>query len=486
MLIWSVGRASGSTISFAPSFGLLQFNIFLLLGPVLIESLLLGTRRGNAFAFLDACLIGFLLLQGYPLYKSYWKQQHDRALETARSRELEAAKIAAESASLAKSQFLANMSHEIRTPMHGILGMAQLAIGSETPQETREYVKTLRTSAEGLLHVLNDILDFSKIEAGKLTLESVPFSVRHSVDEVRKMSLAEARAKGLVLECRVADDVPDLLIGDPMRLHQVLVNLLGNALKFTEFGSVSLQVTQDAALSINSDAVLLFRVSDTGIGIPEKQQKTIFDAFAQADGSVTRRFGGSGLGLAISSQLVQLMGGRLSVESTLNIGSTFQFTCRLGIARQQELAIEQVGPIVQGPPMRILLAEDNLVNQMVAIKLLAKHGHHVEVVTTGLEAVQAWEHESFDLILMDEQMPAMDGVEAVRQIRTRELENGAKRTAIVALTASAMKGDRERFLAAGMDGYLAKPFTSEELYAAIRHGISSAANVDQHELPQIG
>ena len=298
--------------------------------------------------------------------------------------------------------------------------------------------------------------------------------------------MAEARAKGLVLECRVADAVPDLLIGDPMRLHQVLVNLLGNALKFTEFGSVSLQVTQDAALSINSDAVLLFRVSDTGIGIPEKQQKTIFDAFAQADGSVTRRFGGSGLGLAISSQLVQLMGGRLSVESTLNIGSTFQFTCRLGIARQQELAIEQVGPIVQGPPMRILLAEDNLVNQMVAIKLLAKHGHHVEVVTTGLEAVQAWEHESFDLILMDEQMPAMDGVEAVRQIRTRELENGAKRTAIVALTASAMKGDRERFLAAGMDGYLAKPFTSEELYAAIRHGISSAANVDQHELPQIG
>jgi len=175
-----------------------------------------------------------------------------------------------------------------------------------------------------------------------------------------------------------------------MRLHQVLVNLLGNALKFTEFGSVSLQVTRDAALSINSDAVLLFCVSDTGIGIPEKQQKTIFDAFAQADGSVTRRFGGSGLGLAISSQLVQLMGGRLSVESTLNIGSTFQFTCRLGIARQQELAIAQAGPIVQGPPMRILLAEDNPVNQMVAIKLLAKHGHHVEVVTTGLEAVQAW------------------------------------------------------------------------------------------------
>ncbi len=483
MLIWSVGRASGAAISFAPSFRLLLFNIFLLLGPVLIESLLLGTKRGQAFTFLGACLIGFLLLQGYPLYKSYWKQLHDRALEAARSRELEAAKIAAESANLAKSQFLANMSHEIRTPMHGILGMAQLAIGSETPQEAREYVKTLRSSAEALLHVLNDILDFSKIEAGKLTLESVPFSVRHSVDEVRKMVLPQARAKALVLECRIADDVPDLLIGDPMRLHQVLVNLLGNALKFTEFGSVILQVTRDAALSLNSKTVLLFRVSDTGIGIPEKQQKTIFDAFAQADGSVTRRFGGTGLGLAISSQLVQLMGGRLWVESTLNVGSTFQFTCRLGIARQQELAVEPAGLSAQESPMRILLAEDNSVNQMVATKLLARHGHHVKVATTGLEAVQAWEHEPFDLILMDEQMPAMDGIEAVRQIRARESENGTKRTAIVALTASAMKGDRERFLAAGMDGYLAKPFTSEELYAAIRHGVSSAANVDQHESP---
>jgi signal transduction histidine kinase/CheY-like chemotaxis protein len=478
MLIWSVGRASGSTISFAPSFRLLQFNLLLLMGPVFIESLLLGTKQGNAFAFLDFCLVAFLVLQGYPLYKSYWKQLQDRALETARSRELEAAKIAAELANFSKSQFLANMSHEIRTPMHGILGMAQLAIGSENPQEAREYAKTLRTAAEGLLRVLNDILDFSKIEAGKLTLEHVPFSVRHSVDEVRKMILPQARAKGLVLECRVDDDVPDLLLGDPTRFHQVLVNLMGNALKFTEFGSVSLEVTQTAPTLAASEVMLLFRVSDTGIGIPADQQKFIFDAFAQADGSVTRRFGGTGLGLAICSQLVRLMGGQLSVESVLNAGSTFQFTCRFGIARKQEPSIDPSSSDAQEAPMRILLAEDNPVNQMVAMKLLAKHGHKVKIATTGIEAVQAWDQEEFDLVLMDEQMPVMDGVEAVRQIRAREASSGAKRTAIVALTASAMKGDRERFLAAGMDGYLAKPFSAEELYATLRQG-AETVNVEQ-------
>jgi signal transduction histidine kinase/CheY-like chemotaxis protein len=474
MLIWNVGVASGSTISFAPNFRLLQLNIFLLLGPALIESLLIGGKRANAFAFMAFILLVFLLLQGLPLHKAYWKQLRDRGLEAARGRELEAAKTAAETASLAKSQFLANMSHEIRTPMHGILGMAQLAIGSETPQEAREYVKTLRTSAEGLLHVLNDILDFSKIEAGKLTLERVTFSVRQSVDEVRKMVLPQARAKGLALECRVADDVPDLLVGDPTRLHQVLVNLTGNALKFTDFGSVNLQVTQKEAVAGTAQVILLFRVSDTGIGIPEEQQKIIFDAFAQADGSVTRRFGGTGLGLAICAQLVQLMGGRLSVESIPNAGSTFQFTCRLGVGNEQELTVRPVDSVALEPHMRILLAEDNPVNQLVAMKLLAKHGHQIKVVSTGLEAVQAWDQEEFDLILMDEQMPGMDGVEAVRQIRAREAANGAGRTVIVALTASAMKGDRERFLAAGMDGYLAKPFSAEELYTAIRHGASGA------------
>jgi signal transduction histidine kinase/CheY-like chemotaxis protein len=469
MLTWSVGVASGATISFTPNFKLQQLNTFLVLGPALVESLYLHSQQAKAFAFMTALLLVFLLLQGLQLHKTYWKQLHNRALETVRARELEVAKMAAEAASLAKSQFLANMSHEIRTPMHGILGMAQLAIGAETPQEAQEYVKTLRRSAEGLLHVLNDILDFSKIEAGKLTLENIPFSLRQSVDQARAMLVPQADAKRLVLNCEVAGDVPDLLLGDPMRLLQVLVNLIGNAIKFTEAGSVDLKVMQTSVDRAGALASLVFRVSDTGIGIPVEQQKLIFGAFAQADGGVTRRFGGTGLGLAICSQLVQLMGGLLSVESTVSTGSTFQFTCMFGMGNEREPVAEPRDSFEVETPMRIMLAEDNPVNQLFAKRLLARHGHQVRVASTGMEAVQAWEEEEFDLILMDEQMPGMDGVEAVRQIRAREANDGGRRTAIVALTASAMKGDRERFLAAGMDNYLAKPFSAEELYAAIRH-----------------
>jgi signal transduction histidine kinase/ActR/RegA family two-component response regulator len=488
MLIWSIGRVSGSLASFAPNFKLLQLNTYLILGPAMGASLLLHSKQGYAFAVLDVVLVVFVLLQGHPLCTSYWAQLRARALETARARELEAAKSAAEAATLAKSQFLANMSHEIRTPMHGILGMAQLAIGAETPQKASEYMTTLQTTAEGLLHVLNDILDFSKIEAGKLTLENIPFSLRQSVEEVRKMALPQARAKGLALECRVADNVPDRIAGDPTRLFQVLGNLIGNAIKFTQVGSVDLQVTgthgtdedqhvtQSAPDPSPEQVVLLFRISDTGIGIPRHQQEFIFDAFAQADGGVTRRFGGTGLGLAICSQLVQLMGGRLSVESTPEAGSTFQFTCKFGVSDLLEPPAEELSDSVEiEPPMRILLAEDNPVNQLLATRLLARHGHHVEVVSTGLEAIQAWEHQDFALVLMDDQMPMMDGVEAVRQIRSREAASGRMRTPILALTASAMKGDRDRFLAAGMDGYLAKPFSADQLYAAIRDTTSPTA-----------
>ena len=293
------------------------------------------------------------------------------------------------------------------------------------------------------------------------------------------MIFPQAHSKGLALEYHVAGDIPDLLVGDPMRLLQVLVNLIGNAVKFTETGSVNLEITQTRPSPASDQAGLIFRVSDTGIGIPAEQQKLIFDAFAQADGSVTRRFGGTGLGLAICSQLVQLMGGRLTVKSSPGSGSTFQFTCTLGLGNERELVVQPPGSLQADAPMRILLAEDNPVNQLLAKRLLARHGHQTRVVSTGLEAVQAWEQEAFDLILMDEQMPGMDGVEAVRQIRAREASSEKKRTPIVALTASAMKGDRERFLAAGMDCYLAKPFDAHELYSAIRHAVPQALEITQ-------
>jgi signal transduction histidine kinase/CheY-like chemotaxis protein len=466
-LLWSIGAVSGATIAYTPNFRMLLLNLALLLGPTLVKGLFIGGPSGKTFTTMASILCTFQLFQGRRLYKEYWAKLHDRALESARSREFEIAKIAAEAANTAKSQFLANMSHEIRTPMHGILGMAQLAMNAETPQESREYVETLRNSAQGLLHVLSDILDFSKVEAGKLDLENISFALRQSIDEVSNIVLPMALAKKLLLECDVDAEVPDLLSGDPTRLRQVLLNLMGNAIKFTETGSVRLQVTRDLPGAPKGRAALVFRVSDTGIGIPAEQQQLIFEAFAQADSTVTRRFGGTGLGLAICSELVRLMGGAFSVESQPNRGSTFQFTCTFGIARQPMVAPPQIILAVEAP-LRIMLVEDNPVNQVLAARLLRKRGHYVKVASTGLVATQVWEVEEFDLILMDEQMPEMGGIEAFHYIRAREAATGKTKTPVVALTASAMSGDRERFLDLGMDGYLAKPFNAEQLYELIR------------------
>jgi len=465
-LIWTVGSVSASTIAYAPNLRVLQLNVGLLLGPTLIRSLIIGGPNGRALALMVFLLCLFQLINGRRMYLEYWQKLHNRALASAHARELEIARIAAEAASTAKSQFLANMSHEIRTPMHGILGMARMALNAETPEESHEYVTTLRNSAEGLLNVLSDILDFSKVEAGKLNLENIPFSLRQSIDEVHKIVFPEALARNLLLECNVDFEIPDLLAGDPTRLRQVLLNLMGNAIKFTESGSVRLSVALDLSTA-NGRANLVFRVSDTGIGISEDQQKLIFEAFAQADGSVTRRFGGTGLGLAICSQLVRLMGGNLTVESQPNMGSTFQFTCSFGLAQLPAEALCPATPAVE-TPMRILLVEDNLVNQVLAAKLLRKRGHEVKVAGNGMIAIQVWKTEEFDLILMDEQMPEMGGVEALHCIRTSEIAMGRKRTPVIALTASAMVGDRERLLGLGMDDYLAKPFNPNQLFEVIR------------------
>jgi two-component system, sensor histidine kinase len=379
----------------------------------------------------------------------------------------QAARLEAERANRAKSEFLANISHELRTPMNAIMGMTDLALEEPVSATVKEYLETVSGSAHALLALLNDILDLSKLESGKFELDSAPFSLRDVIEELSQAFRMLAVEKGLAYHWSVQNAIPDRLVGDPLRIKQILSNFLSNAIKFTEKGGIAIDV--EATSITDKTVVLRFCVSDTGIGIAIEDQHRIFSPFTQADASITREFGGTGLGLAICADLIRAMGGTHAVQSARNAGSKFYFRVGLPIAVEEPKSVEQPEKfdVVAGKTaakLRILLAEDGRANQALVRHVMGKRGHEVVMANDGHEAIELASSEKFDLILMDVQMPRLDGLQATVAIRALP---GLPRIPIIALTAHAMPGDRERCFEAGMDAYLAKPLDLKALIETV-------------------
>ncbi len=497
-LLVTVGIAGGATTSLAPASALVTAYLLLLLAPIIAWCVARGGSSGRGLGAIIFLFLVYLWIQGRQQRRAFGDALRSRLLAETSERhirqqaeslaaarevqELHADELArqveettrarsrAETADRAKSEFLANMSHEMRTPLNGVIGMASILLDTPMTAEQRECAETINECGQTLLSLIDDLLDFTRIEAGKVLLESEPFRLSELLAHVRRVLQPRAGQKGLTLLCEQDVAIPSVLLGDELRLRQVLLNLAGNAVKFTAAGQVRITVSCSPPASATD---LRFSVRDTGPGIALEKQQLIFEPFVQADTSTTRKFGGAGLGLAICARLVELMNGRIWVESEPGKGSTFHFTARLRPAcaplpplepaREAALAAV-VDQRFESRPLRVLVVEDNEVNQRLTQRLLARRGHTGVIAENGRAALDALSRGAFDLVLMDIQMPGMSGLEATAAIRQREARNGQPPIPVIALTARAMRGDRERCLEAGLDAYLTKPVDAELLY----------------------